>query len=156
LFKPIDRGDWNMPNISDNNLQQLDALNNWLGDVYGKGTLFSTLLLEAGFSESEIEQIKQEHLSEFLQAVRDLLASYTDLSSEGRNQLMIQHYGLVDGKSVDFHTIGNSVGVCRERIRQLVTRRLNLYRDPKRQAKFQYDFAAIGRQLLNNQSSSKS
>lgn len=141
-----------MPNISDNTLHQLDALNNWLGDVYGKGTNFDTLLLDAGFSEAQIEQIKQDHLSELLQAVLDLLAGYTDLSSEGRNMLMVQHYGLIDGKPLDFYTIGNSVGVSGARIRQLVTMRLKLYRDPKRQAVFQNDFAAIGRRLLDNQS----
>ena len=54
-----------MPNLSDNTLHQLDALNNWLGDVYGEGAGFGTLLLDTGFSEAEIEQIKREHLSEF-------------------------------------------------------------------------------------------
>lgn len=148
-------GDGNMPNNNDNTLRQLDALNNWLGDVYGKGTGFGTLLLDAGFSEAEIEQIKREHLSEFLQAFIDLLASYTDLPSEGRNMLMLQHYGLIDGKPLDFYVIGHSYGVAGERIRQLVTRRLDLYRDPNRQAKFQDDFAAIGRRLLDNESSSQ-
>ena len=144
-----------MPNISDNTLHQLDALNNWLGDVYGEGTRFNTLLLDAGFSEAEIEQIKREHLSEFLQAVIDVMAGYTDLSSEECNRLMLQHYGLIDGKPLDFYAIGHSVGVSGERIRQLVNKRLGLYRDPKRQAKFRYDFAAIGRRLLANESSSQ-
>ncbi len=139
-----------MPNISDNTPHQLDALNNWLGDVYGEGTNFGTLLLDSGFSEAEIEQIKREHLSELLQAVIDLMASYTDLSRERSTMLMVQHYGLIDGKPVALEELGHSAGVARERIRQLVTKRLNLYRDPKRQAIFQQDFAAIGRRLLGN------
>lgn len=142
-----------MPNISDNTLRRLDALNNWLNDVYGEETRFSTLLIDTGFSEAEIEQIKREHLGEFLQAVMDLMASYTDLSSEGRNMLMVLHYGLMDGKPQTLETIGDSVGVNEERIRQLVNKRMGLYRDPKRQAKFQYDFAAIGRRLLDNERS---
>jgi len=137
-----------MPNSNVNTLLQLDALNNWLGDVYGVGTNFGTLLLDAGFSEAQIEHIKREHLSEFLQAVLDLLASYTDLSDQ-RNMLMVQHYGLVDGKPVALEELGHSAGVARERIRQLVTMRLKLYRDPKRQAVFQPDFAAIARRLLD-------
>jgi DNA-directed RNA polymerase sigma subunit (sigma70/sigma32) len=144
-----------MPNISDNTLQQLDALNNWLGDVYGEGTHFSTLLRDAGFNEAEIEQIKRKHLSEFLQAVIDLLASYNDFSNDARYQVMLQHYGLVDGKPLDFWVIGHSYGVAGERIRQLVNRRLDLYRDPKRQAEFRHDFGAIGRRLLDNESSSQ-
>ena len=144
-----------MPSISDNTLHQFDALNNWLGDIYGKGTSFGTLLLDAGFRDTEIEQIKREYLSEFLQAVIDLLASYNDFSNNARYQVMLQHYGLIDGKPLAFHVIGNSVGVPGERIRQLVNRRLDLYRDPKRQAIFRYDFAGIGRRLLDNESNSQ-
>jgi DNA-directed RNA polymerase sigma subunit (sigma70/sigma32) len=144
-----------MPNITGDTLHQFNALNNWLGDVYGEGTRFSTLLLDAGLSEAEIEVIKREHLSEFLQAVIDLLASYNDFSNDARYKVMLQHYGLIDGKALDFYAIGQSVGVNGERIRQLVNRRLDLYRDPKRQAEFQYDFAEIGRRLLDNESSSQ-
>ena len=42
-----------MPNISDNTLHQFDALNHWLGDVYGEGAGFGTLLLDAGFREQK-------------------------------------------------------------------------------------------------------
>jgi|GEM_PF-1496607 len=149
-----------MSNINDNLLSQLDALNSWLGDVYGEETSFNTLLIDSGFSEAEIEQIKQKYLNKYLQAVLDLMAEYTDeRSSEGRNkgtmQLMVQHYGLIDGKPQNLYAIGSSVGVCGERIRQLVTRRLDLYRDSKQQEIFQNDFATIGRQLLDNESSNQ-
>lgn len=144
-----------MRNITDDTLHQFDALNTWLGDVYGEGKSFSTLLLDTGFREAEIEMIKREHLSEFLQAVIDLLASYNDFSNDARYQVMLQHYGLIDGKPLDFWVIGRSYGVAGERIRQLVNRRLNLYRDPKRQAEFRHDFTAIGRRLLDNESGSQ-
>lgn len=144
-----------MPSINDNTLWQLDALNNWLGDVYGEGKNFRTLLIDAGFSETEIEQIKLEHLPAFLQAVIDLLASYRDLRHEDFDRLMVQHYGLVDGEPQNFHTIGHSMGVSGTRIRQLVDKRMVLFHDPRRQAKFQHDFAAIGRRLLDNESSSQ-
>ena len=144
-----------MPNINNHMRRQLDALNNWLGDVYGKGTSFSTLLINAGLCEVEIEYIKQEHLSEFLQAVTDMMASYTDLPNDQRNMLMVQHYGLIDGKPVTLEALGAKVGVCRERIRQLVNKRLELYRHPERRAKFQNDFATIGWQLLHNENRSQ-
>jgi DNA-directed RNA polymerase sigma subunit (sigma70/sigma32) len=137
-----------MHKLSDNTLRQMDAFNKWLNDIYDEETSFSTLLTHIGFSEAEIEELKQERLSEFLQAVLDLLAGYTDLSSPGRNILMVLHYGLIDGKPNSFATIGGTVGVSPERIRQLVNKRMNLYCDPKRQAKFQNDFAAIGWRLL--------
>lgn len=142
-----------MSNRPDNTLDQFDALNHWLGDVYGEGTDFGTLLLDAGFSEAEIEQIKRDHLREFLQAVIDLLASYNDFSSEARKRIMIQRYGLLDGNPLSISAIGANEGIAGERIRQLSTLRLNLYRTPERQALFRHDFAAIGRRLLDNASS---
>lgn len=147
-----------MADFSDNTLQRLNALNNWLGDVYGTGTSFNSLLLDAGFNEAEIEQIKQAHVSEYLQAIIELIAGYIGVSfSEERNkrtlQLMVQHYGLSDGKPVALREIGISLGIARERIHQLITMRLDVYRDPERQEKFRYDFAAIGRRLLANQRS---
>ena len=149
-----------MPEFRDNTPGKLDALNNWLGDVYGEETSFATLLIDGGFSALEIEYIKQDHLSEFLQMVLDLMAEYTDdRFSEGRNrgtmQLMMQCYGLIDGKPQDRYAIGQSVGVCGERIRQLVNQRMSLYHEPTRQAKFHDEFIAIGQRLLDNEKSSQ-
>ena len=36
-----------MDNINDSTLQQLDALNNWLANVYGTDTSLSSLLADA-------------------------------------------------------------------------------------------------------------
>lgn len=139
-----------MPDTSDTALRQFDAFNHWLGDVYGEGTTFDTLLLREGFSEAEIEPLERAHLSEFLQAVIDLLASYNDLLSEARKKLIVDFYGLVDGKPLSLTVIGDREGIARERIRQLINRRLDLYHNPERQAVFQRDVAAIARRLLDN------
>lgn len=144
-----------MANITEHTLRQYDALNNWLGDIYGEGIGFTTLLLDADFSDAETELIKREHLSEFMQAVIDLLASYNDFSNDPRYGVMLMHYGLIDGKPRDFREIGNTYGLAGERIRQLCNRRLDLYRDPGRQAEFRQDFAAIGRRILDNECSSQ-
>ena len=140
-----------MPNINNQTLHQLDALNNWLDDVYGEETNLTSLLIDADFSEAEIARIQHNYLAEFLQAVMDLLASYVDLPSEGRNNLMIQHYGLNDGEPQGFYKMGAAIGLCGERMRQLVNQRLNLYHDPNRQEALHSDLAAIGRQLLDNE-----
>jgi len=145
-----------MTNTSDQTLRQLDALNSWLSDVYGEDTSVSTLLNTAGFSEVEIDQLKQEHLVALLQAVLDLLETYADLPNESRNELMVLHYGLSDGKPQNLYHMGSSRGVCGERMRQLVNQRLNLYHDPDRQAQLHVDFAAIVRRLLlDDESDSK-
>ncbi len=139
-----------MSNVSESMLRRLDAFNNWLGDVFGEETNFSTLLSDADFSDVEVEQLKSHHLSAFLQAVMDLLAGYAEYTSEQRdNWLVQQYYGLVDGNPQSLEMLGANAGVARERIWQLVNRNLNLYHDPDRQAKFHEDFAAIGHWLIN-------
>lgn len=139
-----------MSNISDNTLHRLDALNKWLGDVYDEETDFSTLLIDAGFNKAEIEEIKQKHLSEFLQAIIDLLDS-DDLSIAKRNTVaVVRHYGLIDGNPENFYAIGSSVGVCGERIKQLTHQGLGLYREPKQQTNLRDGFATIGRRLLDD------
>ena len=144
-----------MTNANDQTLRQLDALNSWLSDVYSEGMDFSTLLSTAGFSGSEIEHIKRVHLREFLQAVIALLATYRDLHNEHRDILMVQHYGLIDGKPQDLYQMGSRYGVCGERMRQLVHKRLVLFQASDRQSQLQADFAVIGRRLLDDESDSK-
>lgn len=139
-----------MLSVDDKTLNQFDALNKWLSDVYGEGTHFGTLLIDAGFNNTEVEQIKQEYLSKFLQEILNLLDSYHDLSSEERNMLMLQHYGLIDGRPQNLYAMGAKLGVCGERVRQLVHQRLNLYHDPKRQTKLRRDFATIGQRLFTD------
>ena len=136
-----------MSNINDTTLRQFDALNNWLGDVYGEETNYSTLLIDAGFSQAEIEQIKQAHLGEFLQAVMDVMAEYP--IDERCKYVTLHHYGFINGKPQDFYEIGQNVGVCGERIRQIVSQAARKYRKPEQQAIVRADFVAIARQLLD-------
>lgn len=136
-----------MPTINDETLHQFDALNNWLNDVYDKETNFSTILAESGFTEEKINHIKQVHLSTFLHMAVNLMTDYTiDIRSE---KCMMKHYGLINGKPESLETIGHSFGVCRERIWQLLNKQMTFYRIPEQQVKFQRDFVAIGRELLD-------
>jgi hypothetical protein len=129
--------------------ERLDALNAWLGDVYGERIQLDTLLIKGGLSESEIEQIKQQHLNTFLQEVLDLLETASSSLIRHRNHfVMVSHYGLADGDPKGFYVIGSQVGVCGERIRQLITQLMMLYRTPERQEQLQTDLATIARRLL--------
>ena len=140
-----------MPHISDHMLnRRLDALNEWLSDVYGDDMHLSQLLSDAYFYDDEIEYIEQERLSEFLQRVLILLDGYPNVGCETRKQIMIDYYGLVDGKRKNFRVMGTRIGLGGARVRQLVHKRLRLYHNPERQAKLRDDFAEIGRQLLKN------
>lgn len=139
-----------MPNLSDKSLRRLTALNQWLGDVYGPQSQLITLLADAGLNDAQIEQIKQQHLEQFLQAVLDVLDSYTDLPNPEFNVLMVQYYGLADGKLQAIKSIADSLGVSTTRVRKLVEKRLDFYRDPNRQAQLRDDLAIIARWLLDS------
>lgn len=128
-------------------VRRFDALNTWLGDVYGVETDLNSLLINMGLNSVDIDYIKQEHLGSFLQAVMELLDSYPDLRY-GRNQIMIECYGLLDGNPKNPYAIAHNYGVCGQRITQLVHQRLNLYHDPQRQTQLQYDLAEIAWWLL--------
>lgn len=140
-----------MATVSDETLRQLNAINGWLGDVFGKDTRLSGLLNDAGLNEAEAEAIKTKHLARFLQAVVNLIAANTaNHDGERRNSVMVRHYGLIDGKPETLQSIGDSLELSRERIRQLVEKRIRLYSSAKRKEQFKADVAAIARELLGN------
>lgn len=140
-----------MATVSDDTLRQLNAINEWLGDVFGKDTRLSTLLSEAGLSEDEAQAIKTNLLASFIQAVVDLIVNNTaNHDGERRNSIMVRHYGLLDGKPETLQSIGDSLELSRERIRQLVQKRVRLYSYPKRKEQFKVDVVAIARNLLSD------
>jgi DNA-directed RNA polymerase sigma subunit (sigma70/sigma32) len=109
------------------------------------------LLNKAGLSETEIEQIKADYLAIYTQSVLNLIAETTDKhDGERRNAVMMRYYGLVNGERESLQAIGESLQLGRERMRQFVKKRLQLYRHPKRKEKFLAELATLARQLLNN------
>lgn len=140
-----------MAPVSDKALRQLDAVNAWLKDVFGEDTRLSVLLTEAGLSESDGEAVKSKHLAAFIQAVVDLIANNTaNHDGERRNSVMVRHYGLLDGQPETLQSIGDSLDLSRERIRQLVQKRVRLYSNAKRKEQFKADIAGIARRLLDD------
>ncbi|NUQ05084.1 MAG: hypothetical protein HUU31_14460 [Anaerolineae bacterium] len=130
-------------------LSQLNALNEWLEDVFGEDTRFSTILSEGGISEADILLIKQQHLAEFLQQAVDCIVETVDKhDGERRNDVMVRHYGLLTGKPETLQAIGDSLNLSRERIRQLVKKRTQVYRYPKRKQQFRESVVVIGKTIL--------
>lgn len=139
-----------MPNISQNTLKLLIALNKWLSNVFGEDTLLSTLLIEADLSEIEIERIKTNHLHDFLIGVAEKIETTTDRhDGNRRNAVVVRYYGLKDGQKETLQSIGDSLGLSRERIRQLVKKRIRLYQGAKRKELFKADLAIIAHEILN-------
>jgi DNA-directed RNA polymerase sigma subunit (sigma70/sigma32) len=141
-----------MTAVSNKTLRQLDALNSWLKDVFGEDIRLSMLLTEAGLTEADSETVKSKHLAAFIQAVVNLIANNTaNHDGERRNSVMVRHYGLLDGKPETLQSIGDTLELSRERIRQLVQKRVRLYSNAKHKEQFKADIAGIARWLLNNE-----
>lgn len=136
--------------MGDDTLQQLNAINKWLDDVFGDGTRLSVLLREVGLSEGEIEHIKAYHLAGFLQAIVNQIVEMTEHhDGERRNSVMVRYYGLLNGKPETLHSIGDSLQLSRERIRQLIQKRIRLYRNAKRKVHLKMEIAALARRFLD-------
>lgn len=141
-----------MADFSSETLAQLYALNNWLGAVFGEGIRFSDLLIDTNFDETQIETLKQEHLTAFVQAVVDLIANHTaNHDGERRNSVMVRYYGLLNGKPETLQSIGDNLNLSRERIRQLVQKRIRLYSVTKHKEQFRVDIASIAQRLLSKE-----
>jgi DNA-directed RNA polymerase sigma subunit (sigma70/sigma32) len=139
-----------MPTAKSETLRQLDAINDWLQDIFGKGMRLSKLLAKAGLSESQIENIKTHHLTEFIQSVLNLIVEL-DESDESRQVPMMQRfYGLINGTPETLQTIGDSVGLSRERVRQLIKKPIQRYRHPKRKERLIAGLVKLAQDLLNN------
>lgn len=123
--------------MTEKTLKLLDAINKWLDDVFGEGKRLSHILSESGLEDAEIQRLKAHHLTEFIETVLNLISETTDKhDGERRNDVMIRHYGLMSGEAETLQAIGDTLGLSRERIRQLVNKRLQLYRHPKRKERF--------------------
>jgi DNA-directed RNA polymerase sigma subunit (sigma70/sigma32) len=139
-----------MPAVNPETLRLLNAINGWLSDVFGDGARLSDLLYKAGLSETEIEQIKTDYLTIYIQSVLNLIAATTDKhDGERRNAVMMRYYGLMNGERESLQAIGESLQLSRERMRQLLKKRLQLYRHPKRKEKFLAELGKLAREMLN-------
>jgi DNA-directed RNA polymerase sigma subunit (sigma70/sigma32) len=136
-------------------LALLTAFNTWLTDVYGKEMRLSTLLRESGISEEDLECIKTRHLTSFMQSILNLIINNVEKhDGERRNSVMVRYYGLETGKPETLQNIGDSLGLSRERIRQLVQKRIVFYKIALRKAAFKADLTMLVRNLMTDAHSS--
>lgn len=138
-----------MSAITPDTHNRLNALNAWLADVFGEGTRLSTLLQQAGVSDDDISAIKAQHLDQFLAAVVDFIAGMSEgLDGARRTEIMLRRYGLVSGQPKTLQNVGESFGVTRERIRQIVKKRLVYMRNKRRREAIVQAVVTIAHKIL--------
>jgi hypothetical protein len=100
---------------------QLAGVNELLSVIYGDEARLSSLLGELGFEESQVEQLKDEHLesvvSQFLEVIHKRLTS--DSGQDTYYRILSRRYGLDGEPHEQLSAIAEKHGFSREYIRQL-------------------------------------
>lgn len=100
---------------------QLTGLNELLSVIYGDETRLSTLLEELGFEQSQIEELRDQHLesmiSQFLDVVHKRLTS--DSGKDTYYQILNRRYGLDGEPREQLSAIGEKQNFSPEYTRQL-------------------------------------
>lgn len=100
---------------------QRAGVNELLSVIYGEETRLSSLLGELGFEQSQIEQLRDQHLesvvSQFLEVIHKRLTS--DSGQDTYYQILSRRYGLDGEPHEQLSAIAEKHGFSREYIRQL-------------------------------------
>jgi hypothetical protein len=100
------------------------GINRFLSDVYDKDLRLSQLLLRLGFEESQVNEIKRQHVPAVVDTYLDGIQSLICVSRARvrDHEIMVRRYGL-DGNSVrTLRSLGEAYGISHERVRQLQRR----------------------------------
>ncbi|MEW6029418.1 MAG: hypothetical protein AB1554_08040 [Chloroflexota bacterium] len=117
---------------------QLDGLNDFLKMVYGEETCLSTLLRELGFEQTQIDQLRDQHLEAlvgaFLESVHKRLTS--DSGKDTYYQIISRRYGLDGELAESLDAIAQTRNMSREYLGQLFQEILERCKTKTAQADF--------------------
>ena len=129
--------------------RKLNAWNWWLWRVLGRRTLILDFLLRNGFTQDQVNVLKAQHFDAFIQTMLDYIAAVEPgHDSVRRHEMMLRHYGLVTGQRNTLQAIGNDHDLSRERIRQLVQKRMDIFKTEKQRAELEAKLIEVGHQYL--------
>jgi hypothetical protein len=130
--------------------RKLNAWNWWLWRVLGRRTLILDMLLRNGFTQEQVNVLKVQHFDAFIQTLLDYIATVeVGHDSVRRHEVMLRHYGLVTGQRNTLQAIGNDYQLSRERIRQLVQKRMDQFKTDKQRAELEAKILSVAHQLLD-------
>jgi len=111
-----------------------DKLDKLLEDVYGKGLRVHDLLKRAGLKPTQVVAVLHEHGSEITYIVLEMFQEFLFARSGGERlwYLINQRYGLHGEKPKTLESIGEEMGITRERVRELQNKALAKLRLPQR------------------------
>lgn len=97
--------------------------------------MLPNILIDLGLSQSQIEQLFQDHLKAYLDQITLYLCDTCSGSSDEqrRHDMMLRYYGLKDTGRETLGQIGKDYNLSAERVRQLILLRFQTMRQPVHQ-----------------------
>lgn len=130
--------------------KQIVGLNEFLTAIYKSETKLSDLLENCGFNSEQISLIRSKYLEDFtISFVEKLKTRITEFSDGERSQtILFRRYGIDGNPPGTLQSIGELLGISRERIRQLEKKALRLCRHKKNLQNFESDLRESARTYL--------
>jgi DNA-directed RNA polymerase sigma subunit (sigma70/sigma32) len=100
---------------------QAEGLNRFLTTIYGKETRLNTLLANLGFSSQQIEILLSQHVQQVVTSYIAFLKTQivAGLGSERLYKIVSRRFALDGELPQTLQSLGEELGISRERVRQL-------------------------------------
>lgn len=129
---------------------QVTGLNRFLTEIYAADMRLSRLLMQLGFHQDEIDQLRHCHLgtvvTRYLLGLKERIVNGAD--GERRYQIIVRYHGLDGEVPETLEAIGKRLGISRERVRQLKKKVINKCRSKTNKAALECRLQEIGTELL--------
>ena len=101
--------------------QQVEGINLLLEQIYTPQTKISTILLDCGLTDSDIENIRKNHLQEIVDLALTIFQAFLFARRGGERlwDILCDRYGLSGTEPMTLEKIAKEYDLSRERIRQL-------------------------------------
>ena len=130
---------------------QVTGLNQFLTEIYATEMRLSRLLMQLGFHQAEINRLRQCHLEDvvacYLQGLEERIV--TGVDGGRRYHILVRYHGLDGEVPETLATIGNRLGISRERVRQLKEKVIKKCRSRKNKAALESRLQEMGLELLH-------
>ena len=136
---------------------QIIGLNRFLSDIYEEDMRLSTLLSRLGLSDEEIRLLGNDHVPALVEACVSAIEERSRTLSGGARLFVVlaERYGLQGRPTQTLQSLGDAMGISRERVRQLQAKAVKRYRSPRSKRLIEEALKATATALMTEASESQ-
>jgi hypothetical protein len=110
---------------------RVEGISDLLSDLKGSEMRISSMLLDFGLCEAQIEHVRRNHMEEVAELLLSALREHLSVTPRGKQMFAIieRRYGLSGHARETLGSVGSALGIGRERVRQLQDRTLMRWRE---------------------------